>query len=368
MAELAEAHTNPRLRSRRRYRLQRGFVAPCLLFPDLTAMFFALLQRLGSVPQLLAQQAGLARLVVAVKGGHRVEGAARLALSARLAAVSQRQHPVVFRAGQGHATVRRGLLTGVQAVVHLATTLVLDRLLSQQDRVLSRPQRVVGGRSVRGTRRVGRVRSNDGSRPGGLLLIHRVTLGFFGGLDRRTRDVRGGVADRDALLTLLGGVLLAAPRAERWLRAGPRGRVFVLFLGFLRADVIFIAHDVLDDVFALLRALVGRVRPLGAVRTCRVRHGQLGLPPIFSPDAFCDSHFALVPVVLGQDLRTLRRRHVRGRVGNLLRDHHVQIFAQARWGAPRQECDFLRVLFLSMGFVCPAPPKIFPRFSNKIVV
>ena len=360
MAELAEAHTNPRLRSRCRYRLQRGFVAPCLLFPNLPAMFVALLQRLGSVPQLLAQQAGLARLVVAVKGGHRVEGAARLALSARLAAVSQRQHPVVFRAGQGHATVRRGLLTGVQAVVHLAATLVLDRLLSQQDRVLSRPQRVVGGRSVRGIRRVGRVRSNDGLRPGGLLLIHRVTLGFFGGLDRRTRGVRGGVADRDALLTLLGGVLLEAPRAERvrrWLRAGRRGRVFVLFLGFLRADVIFIAHDVLDDVFALLRALVGRVRPLGAVRTCRVRHGQLGLPPIFSPDAFCDSHFALVPVVLGQNLRTLRRRHVRGRVGNLLRDH-VQIFAQARWGAPRQECDFPRML--GVLFVLPRPRKIFP--------
>mmetsp|Transcript_1192 Transcript_1192/g.5299 ORF Transcript_1192/g.5299 Transcript_1192/m.5299 type:complete len:326 (-) Transcript_1192:602-1579(-) len=149
VAKLAEIRATPSLRSRRCDRLQRDFVPFCLL-PDVPAVFVALLQRLGPVSQLLAQQTGLARLVVAIKRGHRVEGAARLTLSARLAAVGQRQHAVVFRAGQGHAAVRRGLLTGVQAVVHLAATLVLDRLLSQQNRVLSSPQRVLGGRSVRG--------------------------------------------------------------------------------------------------------------------------------------------------------------------------------------------------------------------------
>ena len=158
-----------------------------------------------------------------------------------------------------------------------------------------------------------------------MLLIRRGSLRLFGRFNRSTRGVRGGVAVRDELLAVAWGALSAVRRGvrvRRWLRAGRRDRVFALFLGFFRADVVSITIGVIDDLSALLRDRAGRVRARAPVRTCLVRHSQPGLhSPNFSPDAFCDFVSALVPFVLGQDLRAFRRRHVWRRVGHLVRDH-----------------------------------------------
>ena len=98
-------------------------------------------------------------------------------------------------------------------------------------------------------------------------------------------------------------------------------------------------------VVALLVLAAAQPAPLAAARPRRPSCQDVQLPrdrPLPAPPlAVCDGARA-VDAEHGLDL---------------LRDH-VQIFAQARWGAPRQECDFPRML--GVLFVLPRPRKIFP--------
>ena len=84
------------------------------------------LHRLGPVPKLLAQQSGLARLIIAVERGDWVKRSARLALPARHPAVENDKRSGVFLTRERHATVLfTGLFSRGEAVVHQTAPLLL---------------------------------------------------------------------------------------------------------------------------------------------------------------------------------------------------------------------------------------------------
>ena len=141
VAKLAEIRATPSLRSRRCDRLQRDFVPFCLL-PDVPAVFIALLQRLGPVSQLLAQQTGIARLVVAIEGLERVERSTRLALPTSHTFVDDDERPLVVwaRERKSRSLVHR-LLPRDHAVVHQAAPLLLVDMLPSLIWLIYKPRR-----------------------------------------------------------------------------------------------------------------------------------------------------------------------------------------------------------------------------------
>ena len=80
-ADVTRYRRRVRIRSRRVRIRARGV-------SEIFGMHAAPLHRLGPVPELLAQQSGLARLIIAVERGDWVKRSARLALPARHPAVA----------------------------------------------------------------------------------------------------------------------------------------------------------------------------------------------------------------------------------------------------------------------------------------
>ena len=110
--------------------------------PPGPSLLRALLKRLGPVPQLLAQQTGIARLVVAIEGLERVERSTRLALPTSHTFVDDDERPLVVRARErkSRSLVHR-LLPRDHAVVHQAAPLLLVDILPSLIWLIYKPRR-----------------------------------------------------------------------------------------------------------------------------------------------------------------------------------------------------------------------------------